>query len=66
VLVADASKAERSLDWKPRIRFDELAKIMVDADMRAAGLEPIGEGDAILRRKFPTSGGWWTDVVLER
>ena len=57
VLVADASKAERSLDWKPRIRFDELAKIMVDADMRAAGMEPIGEGDAILRRKFPNK--WW-------
>ena len=58
VLVADASKAARTLKWTPKIRFEELAKIMVDADMRSAGLEPIGEGDAILRRKFPNK--WWT------
>ena len=58
VLVADASKASSTLKWTPRIKFEELAKIMVDADMRAAGLEPIGEGDAILRRKFPNK--WWT------
>jgi len=58
VLIADASKAARTLKWTPRIKFDELAKIMVDADMRAAGMEPIGEGDAILRRKFPNK--WWT------
>ena len=57
VLIADASKAEKKLKWTPRIKFDELAKIMVDADMRAAGLEPIGEGDAILQRKFPNK--WW-------
>jgi len=58
VLIADASKAEKKLNWTPKIKFDELAKIMVDADMRAASLEPIGEGDAILRRMFPQR--WWT------
>ena len=58
VLVADASKAARTLKWTPKIKFDELAKIMVDADMRAAGLDPIGEGDTILRQKFPNK--WWT------
>ena len=58
VLVADASKASSKLKWTPRIKFEELAKIMVDADMRAAGLEAIGEGDVILRRKFPNK--WWT------
>jgi GDPmannose 4,6-dehydratase len=30
---------------------------MVDADMRAAGLEPIGEGDRLVKRKFPKR--WW-------
>jgi GDPmannose 4,6-dehydratase len=33
VLLGDASKAERALGWKPRVGFEELVKIMVDADM---------------------------------
>jgi GDPmannose 4,6-dehydratase len=44
------------LHWNPKIRFEDLVKIMVDADMRAAGLSPIGEGDKILE-KF--SNKWW-------
>jgi len=56
-LIADASKAEKKLGWKSKIRFEELVKIMVDADMRAIGLEPIGEGDEILEKKFPNR--WW-------
>ena len=56
-LVADTSKAKRKLNFEPRIRFRELTRIMVDADMRAAGLEPAGEGDAILKRVF--SHRWW-------
>ena len=57
VLISNPSKAERVLGWKPKIRFTELVKIMVDADMRAAGLSPIGEGDAILDKTFPEK--WW-------
>ena len=57
VLVADAAKSERVLKWKPAIRFSDLVKIMVDADMRATGLQPVGKGDAVLKRKF--SGRWW-------
>ncbi len=57
VLVADAEKAMEKLKWKPRIKFKELVKIMVDADMRAAGMEPIGEGDEIIKKKFPER--WW-------
>lgn len=56
-LVANPTKANRELDWKPKIAFKDLAKIMVDADVRGIGLEPIGEGDRILREKFP--GAWW-------
>jgi len=58
VLIADPRKAEKQLKWKPKIRFNDLVKIMVDADMRAAGLEPLGEGDRILEKKFP--GKFWT------
>lgn len=56
-LIADARKAGEFLQWSPRIKFEELVKIMVDADMRAAGLNPIGEGDKILKEKFPQR--WW-------
>jgi GDPmannose 4,6-dehydratase len=56
-LVANAEKAKRKLNWSPKIRFDELVKIMVDSDMRRHGLEPIGEGDEILAKKFPSR--WW-------
>jgi len=58
VLIADPRKAEKKLKWKPKIKFSDLVKIMVDADMRRAGLEPLGEGDAILQKKFPDK--FWT------
>ena len=56
-LIADTGKARAHLDWKPKVTFPDLVRIMVDADMRAAGLDPIGEGDEVLRKKFP--GRWW-------
>lgn len=56
-LRADARKAESALGWKPRVRFGELVRIMVDADMRASGLTAIGEGNDILKEKFPER--WW-------
>jgi GDPmannose 4,6-dehydratase len=34
-LIGDASKAERSLGWKATIHTPELARIMVEADMKA-------------------------------
>jgi GDPmannose 4,6-dehydratase len=56
-LLADPRKAEEKLGWVPKIKFEDLVKIMVDADMRKIGLEPIGEGDEILEKRF--SGRWW-------
>lgn len=56
-LIADSTVARKKLGWKPKIKFKELVKIMVDADMRAIGLKPIGEGDKIIRKKFPNR--WW-------
>lgn len=56
-LVADSAKAKRELGWQPKIRFKELVRIMVDADIRKLGLKPIGEGDQILKEKIPHR--WW-------
>ncbi|MDP3040975.1 MAG: GDP-mannose 4,6-dehydratase [Deltaproteobacteria bacterium] len=33
VLIGDASKAKRDLGWEPKVKFKELVKIMVDADL---------------------------------
>jgi len=39
-LRGDASKAATVLGWEPRTTFDGLVRLMVDADLRAAGLDP--------------------------
>jgi GDPmannose 4,6-dehydratase len=49
---------ETQLKWKPKVKFSDLVKIMMDADMRAAGLSPIGEGDEVIQKKLPKR--WWT------
>ncbi|PWR69739.1 GDP-mannose 4,6-dehydratase [Methanospirillum lacunae] len=56
-LLADPSRAEKKLGWKAKIKFSELVKIMVDADLKAAGVQPIGEGYEILSKQFPSR--WW-------
>jgi GDPmannose 4,6-dehydratase len=33
VLLADPSKARQRLDWRPRVSFEELIRMMVDADL---------------------------------
>ena len=37
LLVGDASKAERELGWKSQTSFEQLIRLMVDADMRRLG-----------------------------
>jgi GDPmannose 4,6-dehydratase len=61
-LQADASKVRRELQWEPRITFKELVRIMIDADLEDAGLEPVGEGVRIMGAKF---GHWhrWDNSV---
>jgi GDPmannose 4,6-dehydratase len=51
VLTGDASKAREILSWEPQVTFNELVRVMVDADMEAEGLEPKGEGQRILEKK---------------
>lgn len=50
VLIADATKARKKLGWEPKVTFKALVRIMVDADMKALGLKPVGEGEAILSK----------------
>jgi len=38
MLVADGSKAERELGWRPSVGFDELVEMMVEHDLSAAGV----------------------------
>jgi GDPmannose 4,6-dehydratase len=33
ILLGDASKAKKILGWEPKVRFHELVRIIVDADM---------------------------------
>jgi GDPmannose 4,6-dehydratase len=58
-LCADPTKARKELGWNPKIRFKDLAKIMVDVEMKALGLEPIGEGLSALNKYYPNK--WWND-----
>jgi GDPmannose 4,6-dehydratase len=39
ILVGDASKARKALRWEPKVRFNELVRIMVDADMTSLSRE---------------------------
>ena len=61
-LLADARKARRELQWEPKIKFKELVRIMVDADLEAIGGTTKGDGRKILEKNF---GEWhrWAGSV---
>ena len=50
-LLADTKKAREKLRWKPKITFQELVKIMMDADMISLDINPPGEAKKILEEK---------------
>jgi GDPmannose 4,6-dehydratase len=39
-LLGDSAKAREVLGWKPAVSFAELVRLMVDADLKAEGLDP--------------------------
>jgi GDPmannose 4,6-dehydratase len=41
LLVGDPGKAEKKLSWKPRVSFEELVTMMVDADLKLLGSEIV-------------------------
>lgn len=57
LLISNPEKAKKVLNWEAKIKFNDLVKIMIDADMREFGLKVIGQGDKILKEKFPNR--WW-------
>ncbi len=62
-LLADATKAKEKLGWTPKVTFNDLVKIMVDSDMEMLGLEPVGDGKAILEEKFSGWHQWQANVA---
>jgi GDPmannose 4,6-dehydratase len=54
-LEADASKAREAIGWSPKVRFHELTRIMMDAELEAMGMKPVGEGVEVVRERFD---GW--------
>ena len=50
-LRADCTLAREQLGWQSRVGFKDLARIMTDADMAAAGLPDPGIGQKIVRDK---------------
>lgn len=62
-LLADPSKARKVLNWEPKIKFHELVRIMVDADLELFGLDCPGDGKRIIEEKF-SSWHYWRDQVV--
>jgi GDPmannose 4,6-dehydratase len=58
VLIADPSKARIQLSWKPRVSFQDLVRIMVDADLEQAGVSAPGAGRRLVSERF---GDWYTE-----
>ena len=50
-LQADIAKANQKLGWQPRVTFQELVSVMLDADITAAGLKIPGHGRQMLQEK---------------
>ena len=57
-LEADSANARRQLGWAPKVSFDELVKIMVDAELESLGVRPAGDGETIVRQKFDGWHSW--------
>ncbi|MCM8781927.1 MAG: GDP-mannose 4,6-dehydratase, partial [Candidatus Omnitrophica bacterium] len=56
-LMADISKAKKELGWEPKIKFNDLIKIMVDYDLLQNGITPKGNGIIISQN----NGFAWTN-----
>ena len=66
-LQADASKSKEILGWEPKVRYDDLVRIMVDADLERLGQEAPGEGKQIVTERFDDWHDWEHQVIsMER
>ncbi len=39
ILIGDYSKAKKRLGWRPKVKFEELVKMMVDADLKSVSVK---------------------------
>ena len=62
-LLADTSRAKKELNWQPKVKFKELVRIMVDADLELVGLPCPGEGKQIIQTRFKDWHRWDQQVV---
>ena len=62
-LEADIRKAKKIIDWDPKVKYHDLVRIMMDADLELVGLESPGVGKEIVTSAF---GDWhtWEDQVV--
>jgi GDPmannose 4,6-dehydratase len=44
LLIGDPAKAKKQLGWEPKVRFEELVKLMVDADLEMVRRDIEGSG----------------------
>ena len=66
-LLGDPTKAKKALGWEPKIKFHELVRIMVDADLELMDQKCPGEGRKILDERFNGWHKWEHQVVsMER
>ena len=63
LLLSDPSKATKHLNWKPKVKFNELVRIMMDADLELMGLKCPGEGRKIVEERFGDWHRWDRQVV---
>jgi len=63
LLLSDPSKAKKELKWSSKVKFSELVRIMMDADLELLGLDSPGEGRKVVDTKF---NGWhrWDGQVI--
>ena len=47
-LLGDATKAKKKLGWEPKVKFKDLVKMMVDADLKA--LEEMKQSQDVIRK----------------
>ena len=58
LLIGQPAKAKKQLNWAPTVTFEELVNLMVDADLRAVGVQPpsanngANQEQAIVREQF--------------
>jgi len=62
-LLGDSSKAKAAFGWEPKVGFEQLVQIMVDADLELLGVTPPGQGLRALQARFNGWHRWESQVV---